>query len=298
MPIYEKIPEGLVEGYGGHRTDIETPVTTVAASDNGALPDQLKRDNHGFLPEKPDPKRRRSGSLQPNKVTAPTKRFTLVHENRCCNCSKTSTCQTKRCECFLRGTPCLSCNCKERFKNLKVIKKPYRVKDTAATGTDESPALAKVLNFDSESSELTQNHNPPQRGIIDEAEMRPAEATPIRDETEPDIRTPVLYKDQAEEQEIGDLPDIKLSDTDRMMDKVYAGDHVHQNPGTHLRGDIPDDKMWQDYWRRLIVFPSQTCDAPSDAVGHRFIEMLADMLAGIQARKMNAEQFIVFQIVV
>jgi hypothetical protein len=77
-----------------------------------------------------------------------------------------------------------------------------------------------------------------------------------------------------------------------MMDKVY-GDHVHQNPGMYLRGDIPDDELWQDCWRRLIVFPSQTYDAPSGAVGRRLIEMLADMLAGIQARKMNAERFIV-----
>jgi hypothetical protein len=73
MPIYEKIPEGLVEGYGGPRTGNETPVTTVVASDNGALSDQPKRDDHGISPEKPDPERRRSGSLQPNKVTASTK---------------------------------------------------------------------------------------------------------------------------------------------------------------------------------------------------------------------------------
>jgi hypothetical protein len=136
MPIYEKTPEGLVEGYGGPRTDNEPPVTTIAASNNGALPDQPKRDGHGVLPEKPDPKRQRSGSLQPNKVTAPIKQSTPVHEDRCCNCTKMSTCQTKRCECFLGGTPCRSCDCKERYKNLKVIKIPYRAKDTAATGID------------------------------------------------------------------------------------------------------------------------------------------------------------------
>jgi hypothetical protein len=162
-------------------------------------------------------------------------------------------------------------------------------------GIDESPALAKVLNFGSESPES--QDNPPQRGLVDEAETRPAETTPTRDKTEPDLGTSEQYKDQAEEQEIGDLPDIELSDAGMMMDKVY-GDHVHQNPGTHLRGDIPDDERWQDYWRRLIVFPSQTYDAPSGAVGRRLIEMLADMLAGIQAQKMNAERFIVFQIVV
>ena len=123
------------------------------------------------------------------------------------------------------------------------------------------------------------------------AETRPAETTHARDQTEPDNGTPEQNKEQAEEQEIGDLPDIELSDADRMMDKVY-GDHVHQNPGTHLSGDIPDDEMWQDYWRRLIVFPSQNYDAPSGAVGRHFIEMLADMLSGIQPRKMNAERFI------
>jgi hypothetical protein len=73
VPIYEKIPVGLVEGYGGPRTGNETPVTTAAASDNGALSDQPKRDDHGVSPEKPDPKRRRQGSLQPHRVTAPTK---------------------------------------------------------------------------------------------------------------------------------------------------------------------------------------------------------------------------------
>jgi hypothetical protein len=90
MPICEKIPEGLVEGYRGPRTGSEPPVTTVSASDNGALPDQPKRDDHGVSPEKPDPKRRRSGSLQPNKVTALIKQSTLVQEDLCCNCPKMS----------------------------------------------------------------------------------------------------------------------------------------------------------------------------------------------------------------
>ena len=117
----------------------------------------------------------------------------------------------------------------------------YRVKDTTAPGIGESPALAKVLNFDSESSEA--QDNPPQRGEIDEAEMRLAEITPTRDETEPGNGTPEQDKETAAEQEIGDLPDIELSDADRLMDKVY-GDHVHQNPGTHLDGRVTDDQMY------------------------------------------------------
>jgi hypothetical protein len=93
-------------------------------------------------------------------------------------------------------------------------------------------------------------------------------------------------KDRTTEVEIGDLPaGIKLLDADRMMDKCY-GDHVHQNAGTHMEGDIPCDKMWQDYWQQLIDFPSQTCDAPFlGVVGHHFVEILATLLQGIKAKK-------------
>ncbi len=161
MSKYQKIPEGLEEGYGGPRTDNETTVTEVAASDNGALSDQPKRDDHGASPIKPDPKRRRSGSLQPTKNRTNTKQSTPVHEDRCCNCSKTSTCQTKRCACFSGNTACRSCDCKEKCRNLAVNKNPVCVEDTAAPGIGESPTLAKVLNFDSQSSK-TQN-NPPER---------------------------------------------------------------------------------------------------------------------------------------
>jgi hypothetical protein len=56
--------------------------------------------------------------------------------------------------------------------------------------------------------------------------MRPAKTTPTRYKTELSIGMLEQYKEQAEGQEIGDLPDIELSDADRIMDKVY-GDHVH-----------------------------------------------------------------------
>jgi hypothetical protein len=73
---------------------------------------------------------------------------------------------------------------------------------------------------------------------------------------------------------------------------------VHQNSGQHLDGGIEDELPWQDCWQRLIVYPSFTYDAPSGAVGCHFIEKLAELLDGVRARKMNAERFIVFQIVI
>jgi hypothetical protein len=98
------------------------------------------------------------------------------------------------------------------------------------------------------------------------------------------------------EVEVLNFPDAIISDADRMMDKVY-GDHVHQNPGTHLDGGIADDTMWQDYHRRLIVYPSQRYDAPSGSVGRRFVESTATLLDGVQARKWNSERFLLFQMV-
>jgi hypothetical protein len=47
---------------------------------------------------------------------------------------------------------------------------PHRVKDPTATGIGESPAVAKMLNFDSQIPE-SQN-SPPQRGVVNEAKSR------------------------------------------------------------------------------------------------------------------------------
>ncbi len=78
---------------------------------------------------------------------------------------------------------------------------------------------------------------------------------------------------------------------------VY-GDYIHQNDRMHLDGGILDDKVWQDRWRKLIVLPSQRYNAPSGAVGRRFVRILTEELSGIRARKWNSERFIVFQMVV
>jgi hypothetical protein len=82
-----------------------------------------------------------------------------------------------------------------------------------------------------------------------------------------------------------------------MMDRVY-GDHVHHNDGTHLDGGISDDTTWQDYWKRLIVFPGQTYNLPKGKVGKRFLFTLASILDGVKIRKWNSEVFLVFCMVV
>jgi len=78
---------------------------------------------------------------------------------------------------------------------------------------------------------------------------------------------------------------------------VY-GDHVHQNDGAHLDGGIANDPKWQEHWRSLIVYPSQTYDAPKGAVGRCYVEKVADLMEAIMDQKSNREKLIVFALVV
>jgi hypothetical protein len=66
----------------------------------------------------------------------------------------------------------------------------------------------------------------------------------------------------------------------------------------YINGCISDNQKWQEYWQRQIIYPSASYNTPSGAVGCRFIKKLAELIEGIQTHKLNAEEFIVFQIVI
>lgn len=70
-----------------------------------------------------------------------------------------------------------------------------------------------------------------------------------------------------------------------------------KNLGTHLDAGISNNKLWQDYYNQLIVYPSQTNDAPNGTVGRYFINTLADLMNGVRECKWNMERFILFQII-
>ncbi len=94
-----------------------------------------------------------------------------------------------------------------------------------------------------------------------------------------------------------DLEGYVLSEVDQKMDAVY-GDHVHNNDGTHLHGDITDDPKWQLYWKKLVILPSKLYDLPKGKVAHDFLEELCALFEGIQQRKWNSEKIFVFIFVV
>jgi hypothetical protein len=95
----------------------------------------------------------------------------------------------------------------------------------------------------------------------------------------------------------GNLPDYVTIDANRKLDEVY-GDHVHQNSGRHLDGKVADGSMWQNYWERIVVYPSKTYTIPTGAIDKWFIRELVQLLDNTIEQKCNSDKFIVFQMVI
>ena len=93
------------------------------------------------------------------------------------------------------------------------------------------------------------------------------------------------------------LPDYTTTPVDDLLDSVYR-DHLHQNDGSHLNGGIPTDGKWQEYYRRLLPFPSSQYDLPKGKVGKLFLSRLTIELNGVRERKWNSEKPLLFALIV
>ena len=77
------------------------------------------------------------------------------------------------------------------------------------------------------------------------------------------------------------------------------GDHLHDNPGTHLRGGIAEDAVWQARWKRLVSLTGLSFyTAPKGKVGRQFVQLLSDEWQAVIDRKWNSERPLVFPMVV
>lgn len=95
-------------------------------------------------------------------------------------------------------------------------------------------------------------------------------------------------------QECLDTPGYVMKAVDHKLKEVY-GDYLHQNDGTHLHGGVKDDKMWQDYFNRLIVSTPQYYKTPNNAVGKRFVQGLAALINDmVLSRTCNSEKILVY----
>jgi hypothetical protein len=229
-------------------------------------------------------KRHRTGNDKPQEVTPSPHELHLAiaqpgQDPPCCNCTKRGQyCLSKRCRCRREGLVCTRCPCKGKCTN----------RGKRHCGTTTPTNLMPTLGVAATRMPAPGND-----------EFRGKKNKKLESDRQADAESDTELTTEHEEERIciGDLPGTVLTDVDRMMDRVY-GDHVHHNDGTHLDGGISDDATWQDYWKRLIVFPGQTYNLPKGKVGKRFLFTLASILEGVKIRKWNSEVFLVFCMVV
>ena len=79
---------------------------------------------------------------------------------------------------------------------------------------------------------------------------------------------------------VGDLTDYATTPMDRKLAETFDGEYIRANDG-----GIEDDKLWQDNYRRVIVYPLSQYDLPGSTLGRSFIKLLAGEIDGVRERK-------------
>jgi hypothetical protein len=216
---YQKIPEGLVEGYAGPGTKGH-PEVALVASDNGEPPSPGHGEKRSLrTPEDLQPPTKMQRQKSPDKP------------DRCCNCTTiSSTCSTSRCKCRKAGNVCMNCICFSKCMNHGDPRLSC-VSDEAKEESADSIITPWTLDY--------KEHKETKRGESNKtntAEKDTAQFTLAED--------PGEKKEEREEptkSPIGDLPGAAISEADIKLMNVY----IHQNDGTYLDGGITNDSVWQ-----------------------------------------------------
>ena len=53
----------------------------------------------------------------------------------------------------------------------------------------------------------------------------------------------------------GYLKGYKTAQINIKLAKQFDGEYIRNNDGTHLDGGISDDLIWQERYKRMIVYP-------------------------------------------
>jgi hypothetical protein len=95
-----------------------------------------------------------------------------------------------------------------------------------------------------------------------------------------------------------DIPGAVISAANKKLDEVY-GDHVHDNPGSHLNGNISSalDLIWQGYFRGLISHNQSLYETPRGKLGKDIANEYSNLLEDVMKGKCNMEKFLVFPMV-
>ena len=81
--------------------------------------------------------------------------------------------------------------------------------------------------------------------------------------------------------------DVKLAE-------VIDGDYLRNNDGTHLDGKIVDDKVWQERYSSIIIYPLSQFDLPGGHIGISFVHLLVKEIDGVREKIWNIEKVMCF----
>jgi hypothetical protein len=293
MPKYLVVPDGLVEGYERYGRELEAPLTKN--NDNG-----VRKTLKSATPE---PKRQRVTSPPAKIPTADNRKSSPLLEDRCCSCTKHSTCSTRRCNCYAANRECTSCACLRKCINKCVVIKtehPNESTTLESAGPEVPPSPGRPHNLETSLVETVpwQHRTAPTSQQTNRSPNTPEEIhlpgttenTGLNSKAEGASNGEKDKNDEAQFTEDGDMPAYLLTAADAKMDEVH-GDIVHLNDGSHLTGNIPDNPKWQDYWRRLVVFPETFYNIPKGPTCERILGLLMKELLGVRDRKWNSERF-------
>ena len=69
------------------------------------------------------------------------------------------------------------------------------------------------------------------------------------------------------------------------LSEVFDGECIRKNDETHLDGDISDDKVWQESYKKIISHPISQNYFPNGPVDKNFNRLLTDKFNSVMSRK-------------
>ena len=215
-----------------------------------------------------------STELKPAKKAKPSSRPVA-----CCTCGPSSKCADRRCSCRRHKHQCTSCTSK-------------RCTNSNDSNNDVNPSLVQQEEptrpspAQSTPSPLTQ---PTVTSVSDNAHARSAEADNSSNYSEFFSGSTQTLPSQ-----FGGFPNHVYTPIDVKLVSLFDGEHLRNNDGIHLDGDMSDYEVCQDRCRRVIVHPLTICDLPSGPVGRSSIKILCEELKRVVERSWNFDKALCF----
>jgi hypothetical protein len=83
------------------------------------------------------------------------------------------------------------------------------------------------------------------------------------------------------------------TEADKLLNNVF-GDHIHDNDGSQLDGNIEDDRIFQKYWRQVAGISPVLYSVPQCRIGKRFLSCVSALLRAARNSHCNSEKVVVF----